>query len=354
MNVRNHNATLDGLRGIAAVAVVWLHLTAASGIGSFPNRAYLAVDFFFVLSGFVVADAYERRLLSTLPLLGFVRIRVIRLYPLIVLALMFGFFIKTGSLYHYGSRYTGASGYGQVFEFFLFGVLLIPCPASPDAVFPLDGPLWSLMFEMWTNVFYAASIRVLRTSAAFALLGLSALGLFWGSYTYGSLDLGFSMSTLWVGLMRVLFSFFFGVLIYRLFESGRFSKIPKISTWIPTAVVILSFFPAPTSFGWLYDLFIVILVYPSIIIFCTADAIPSSIVPFALMAGRLSYPLYVLHRSVFGNLFYLSRLHGVRLALALFAMSFLMILTSYVVMRLYDEPVRKFLGTIHARKTQRV
>ena len=74
-------ATLDGIRGIAAALVAMRHAGALFPGWDFPNSG-LAVDLFFVISGFVVASAYDRRLADGLTLGAFMRIRLIRLYPL--------------------------------------------------------------------------------------------------------------------------------------------------------------------------------------------------------------------------------------------------------------------------------
>jgi peptidoglycan/LPS O-acetylase OafA/YrhL len=74
-------ATLDGLRGVAAIAVTSLHFRFELGKFLLPH-SYLAVDFFFVLSGFVLAYAYEDRLSEGMKPIQFLRLRVIRLYPL--------------------------------------------------------------------------------------------------------------------------------------------------------------------------------------------------------------------------------------------------------------------------------
>jgi peptidoglycan/LPS O-acetylase OafA/YrhL len=89
---KNHNATLDGLRGIAAFSVVFFHLSFGPNNTSPISKAYLAVDFFFALSGFVIAKAYEKKLSERLSLFEFIKIRVIRLYPLVFIATLMAMF----------------------------------------------------------------------------------------------------------------------------------------------------------------------------------------------------------------------------------------------------------------------
>jgi peptidoglycan/LPS O-acetylase OafA/YrhL len=82
-------ALLDELRGIAALAVCLFHIgTRATGVQLFPN-GYLAVDFFFMLSGFVLAEAYQRLGRTGagggMDWAGFARRRLVRMAPVAVL-----------------------------------------------------------------------------------------------------------------------------------------------------------------------------------------------------------------------------------------------------------------------------
>src|SRR5271156_4792125 len=90
MSERQHFATLDGLRGVAAIIVLALHVLGPLVDISLTPHAGLAVDFFFCLSGFVIGYAYEDRLLKTMSFLEFATARVIRLYPLIIAGLLLG------------------------------------------------------------------------------------------------------------------------------------------------------------------------------------------------------------------------------------------------------------------------
>ncbi|KJC50888.1 hypothetical protein UB31_11670 [Bradyrhizobium sp. LTSP849] len=84
---KEHFLTLDGLRGLAAFGVLLFHRRWLVPGGHFLDHAYLAVDFFFGLSGFVIAYAYGARLRDrSISFLGFLAVRVIRLYPLLILA----------------------------------------------------------------------------------------------------------------------------------------------------------------------------------------------------------------------------------------------------------------------------
>jgi peptidoglycan/LPS O-acetylase OafA/YrhL len=86
---RPHFNTLDGIRGLAAILVVIFHAEQFFGARPFP-KSYLAVDVFFLLSGAVVANAYEHRLQSDMSLARFTWLRIVRIYPLYLLGTVLG------------------------------------------------------------------------------------------------------------------------------------------------------------------------------------------------------------------------------------------------------------------------
>src|SRR5688572_5964759 len=91
MSGKPHFETLDGLRGVAALAVLVAHASAILLGESVVPRQLLAVQFFFMLSGFVMAYSYEQKLLFGMPFRDFILRRVIRLYPMILLGALLGF-----------------------------------------------------------------------------------------------------------------------------------------------------------------------------------------------------------------------------------------------------------------------
>jgi peptidoglycan/LPS O-acetylase OafA/YrhL len=222
---RRHIATLDGLRGFAALIVVWLHMTTEAFKVSTPYRGYLAVDFFFILSGFVIAGAYEQRLLVGMPFSEFVRIRLIRLYPLIVLAIVCGFSVKLTAFYllpHHGYVCDNVS---SIIIAGILGIFLLPSHVAinPD-FFPLDSPLWSLMFELWANLLYAfiaslANARQLR-AAVWALAICGGIGLIPSVKLFGYLYGGHTIPEMGVGFARVGWGFFAGVVLHGLLTAG--------------------------------------------------------------------------------------------------------------------------------------
>lgn len=135
--------TLDAMRGVAALAVVLVHVAAYSGVNLAPG-GNLAVDFFFALSGFVIARAYSARLRSGLSWLRFAEIRLVRLYPLVLLGCGFGL-VKM--LFQIGMGHETAPSWGQFAWILILNPLLLPAPGV--YLFPLNNPAWSLFFELF-------------------------------------------------------------------------------------------------------------------------------------------------------------------------------------------------------------
>ena len=168
-----HYDLLDGLRGVAALLVVWYHVfegyafAGGTTIDSI-NHGYLAVDFFFVLSGFVIGYAYDDRWSKTLTMKDFFKRRLIRLHPMVIMGAVLGVisFLIQGSVKWDGTHVS----ISLVMLSLLCSLFFIP--AIPGAsyevrgngeMFPLNGPSWSLFFEYIGNILYALFIRRLST-----------------------------------------------------------------------------------------------------------------------------------------------------------------------------------------------
>ena len=203
-----HYVILDALRGVAALMVIWFHIFegfATSAIDQKFNHGYLAVDFFFILSGFVIGYAYDDRWQS-MSVGSFFKRRLIRLHPMVVLGAVFGavsFLIQgvvfggNSSVFDGGVQWNGTHvSLGPVLISMLMAMFLIPCrPGGLGEVrgngemFPLNGPSWSLFFEYIANIMYALFLRrlstkVLKVFVAVSGLGYAAFAILNGSGTY--------------------------------------------------------------------------------------------------------------------------------------------------------------------------
>ncbi len=209
---------LDGVRGLAALLIVLRH--THSYFGSFIlQQSYLAVDVFFLLSGVVICRSYERKLLSGLSAGQFFLIRMIRLYPFYVLAAL-----TAAAALALEQVYDPAS-----FGYHVFGSLLfLPNPETDlRKYFPLNGPSWSLLFEIVVNMAYVwllpwLDFRRLALLVLGAALCLIASAVFYAGQGATNFDIGYTVSTMPAALFRATFSFFFGVLIFRNFERRNY------------------------------------------------------------------------------------------------------------------------------------
>lgn len=345
MSDRNHFTALDGLRGVAALAVAVLHATDPFEIRLLPN-AGLAVDFFFLLSGFVVAYAYEDRLRSgALTYARFLRLRVERLHPLIVAGVLAGAVV-------YGANYVLEGGPAtNVAVAALFGVLLIPFnglyPQSYAAQ-PLNPPGWSLFAEYLANFVYGA-IGPRLTNPVLALLLVGGLGLEVAIVVInGGLDVGVLYSDWLLGAARVVFPFVAGIAIHRIWAAG---KLPRLALPFPVLGVLLMLTLVAPLPGW-FDLIAVVFLFPLIIVTGIHDVSTGAGARLADLAGRLSYPLYITHYVqvwIFSTIARRLDLNGAALAMLIVVEVLVMLVVAFLALKLYDEPVRRYLANRRRR-----
>ena len=207
-------ATLDGIRGIAALLIVVRHTSAFFG-GFQPQETFLAVDLFFGLSGFVLGHSYEARLNDGLSPGGFMTIRLNRFVPLYVLGLALGAVAATVAILSGGADLDWTS----VGVSFALGLFFLPSPmfgATGAKLFPLNDPSWSLFMELFANAAMAVFWRRLSNRVLVGICATSAALLAISALKLGTADLGFRWVGLGFGVYRVGYSFFAGLLVYRL------------------------------------------------------------------------------------------------------------------------------------------
>lgn len=360
-----HYQLLDGLRGVAALMVMWYHIFegfATSPIDQNFNHGYLAVDFFFMLSGFVVSYAYDDRWKSSLTLKGFLKRRLIRLQPMVVMGVFLGAitFIIQGQKQWDGTPVT----LSMLFLALLLNLFLIPAiPGSRPEVrgngemYPLNGPNWSLFFEYIGNILYALFIRKMSTRWLATLACISGLGLMLFALCnlsgFGHLGVGWSLSDYNFpgGMLRLLFSFCAGLLISRIFKPiavrGAF--------WICSLLIILLLSipyignENPQWTNGLYDSVCILIIFPLLLwIGASGKATDNKTARVCKFLGDISYPVYVVHYP-FMYLFYAWLWSGEKIPFAeawpiALAIYFGSILLAYICLKWYDEPLRKWLN----------
>jgi peptidoglycan/LPS O-acetylase OafA/YrhL len=285
--------TLDGLRGVAALLVVTRHVGAFFPARMFPE-SFLAVDLFFLLSGFVIAYAYEARLLAGMSLRAFMKTRLIRLYPLYLLGVGVGIAARL-----YGGLTDDDHGMDWVSlgQAVAIGLSMLPAaPFLPLGGAALDGPTWTLAPELAANLIYARTVRRLSKPTLMAITALSGAGLVVCEQVYGTLDGGWNLSALPLLAARLGFSFFLGVTVFR-FKPERRQR-PWLA-WACLAVlgVILCLQPA-AHWRQLFELVAVMALFPAILL-VAVRAEPGRLgAPVFAWLGAVSYAVYVLHHPL--------------------------------------------------------
>jgi peptidoglycan/LPS O-acetylase OafA/YrhL len=334
-------ATLDALRGVAAIAVVLYHCKPLySARFGFPS-GYLAVDLFFVLSGFVITHAYEGRIRSGLPASNFIAVRLIRFWPMIALGVLLG---AIQLLLLPSPSDQGLSTFDKLAGA-AFNLAILPSFFGQNRrMFTTNAPEWSLFYELAINIAFARGLTALRGSWLVVALLLSALGLALASVHYGGLNVGWQRSQLPVGFLRVFFSFMTGVAIHRSQESwGRY--LPKIpARFVLLAAALLLWFPAGPSLRPFYDIGFVLLLSPLLVAQGTRLQPQSSSRGAARWLADLSYPLYAIHHPVLKMVqAMVSRHPGLSIPLLLGFLTLLLVASPLLGRRL-DAPIRKRLA----------
>jgi peptidoglycan/LPS O-acetylase OafA/YrhL len=344
LTTRPHFQMLDGLRGLAAVAVVVFHfmeIISPDASNSFIGHAYLAVDFFFCLSGFVIAYAYDQRL----PKIGigqFLKLRLIRLHPLVIIGSVIGILVFI---------FDPFSNLFQVYGdksllLFLTSCLMIPYPLVKERyfnIFHLNPPTWSLFFEYVANIVYALILVRLPKKALWVLTGIATAVLFYESKRAGSLVLGWSGDTFWGGGVRVGFSFLAGMLIYRSQWIIR-NRLGLVGLGI---LLIAGFlFPYRNSFNWYVDPVLVAFYYPLIVMLGAGTTTSAFTDKICRLSGELSYPLYMIHYPfIWLFMSYVEKYKPgmMEMTWITIAGTILLTLLAYLVLKYIDAPIRNWL-----------
>ncbi|WP_166333491.1 acyltransferase family protein [Sphingobacterium chungjuense] len=353
-----HYLILDGLRGVAAIIVVLFHL--AEAIASEPseilvNHGYLAVDFFFLLSGFVIGYAYDERW-QKMTFGNFMYRRIERLQPMVVLGM------TLGAITFY---YTDSTIWPLIHEvpvwkmlFVLFiGYTILPVPLSLDIrgwqeMHPLNSVGWSLLFEYFANILYALGIRKLSNKALSMLVLIAALSLAHLAISRGDVVGGWTLNVehMYIGFTRVMYPFFAGLLLSRITKPTR---IKYALLWCSLLIAILLFMPriGGTDYVWmngLYESFCIIVLFPLIVYLGASGMIHSTFEQdICKFLGDISYPLYLVHFPIlYLYIAWLSDHEGQTLN-DVWPISLLILIgsiaLSYAALKWYDEPVRKWL-----------
>ncbi|MDX3930186.1 MAG: acyltransferase [Shinella sp.] len=334
--------TLNAMRGVAAIGVMLFHGDSLLGT-QFCPRGYLAVDLFFVLSGFVIGYAYDPRLAAGLEWKAFARIRLVRFYPLYLLGLSIGV-VRELALIVTGNSYAlGASG---LILSLAAALLFLPMPLAQrdHALFSLNIPSWSLMYELIANIAYAAAFPRLTNRRLMAVTGIAGTLLVVLILRAGTADLGAHAADIPAALARTAFSFGVGLLVFRLGMRGL--RLPPLLILLVVALCLI----VPEQAGIAYDLIFILFISPLLVVL-GASAEPSRRMRDGFVwLGIISFPLYAIHRPVLSLAEGVARAAGVPgFWLGALAMAGILAISS-LLDRWFDSPIRKAISTrFHAR-----
>lgn len=301
---------LDALRGAAAFAVLFYHLRnlktpdgSASPLHAFDS-GYLAVDLFFVLSGFVISHAYEKKLRASLSLPAFMITRFLRLQPVIAIGTLAGFaFALSQRLF----GLEGAPGLFAIATSLPANLLMLPNVLVPWGIFLFNPPAWSLFYELAANAVYALGIRmgaagrgeaeiakrIDRALTAICFAGLAGLAA--SVVLVGNLDKGVVLGDWPVALARITFSFALGLLLHRTRQrwTPRVPRLPMPWLMLACLLVLAPELEGASRAG--YDLVFVLLLSPALVMLTSVTQPTSHQETAATWLGMISYPLYAIH-----------------------------------------------------------
>ena len=366
-----HYELLDGLRGVAAVLVLFYHIfegfsfaeitnEAGNGIIKTLNHGHIAVDFFFMLSGFVISYAYDDRWKS-MGTWQFFKRRLIRLHPMLVMGAIIGTIAFAFVGFEKWDGNTAPTGW--VMTAMLLTMFMIPAvPGVPYEVrgngemFPLNGPAWSLFFEYIGNILYALIIRRLSTKMLTlftVIMGCLHAWFFVGNISgYDMVGVGWTINEVnfWGGLVRMLFPFTMGMLLARTFKPRKI----KGAFWI-CSIILIALFSVPyipsagnISINSLYEVVCIATIFPFIVWVGACGISSGKTAKINRQLGEISYPLYIVHYPIMYIFYawliekkYYTLQDCWEVALIVIVSS---ILLAFLCLKLYDEPVRRWLS----------
>lgn len=283
--MKTHLTALDGLRGVAALLVVAHHLEEQMGSYGLFYRGFLAVDFFFVLSGFVIGLAYENRLESGMALASFARVRIIRLYPMLATGAVIGAVAALIMGVHL-----------NLFVALPAHLLLIPAISGGGLLFALNPAFWSLMLELGANITHAITFRWLSTRLLAVLVAGAAVLIGLTAWKMTNLGGGWGPTNAWVGIPRVAFSYGAGLLLYRFHAAGKLNT-PALPFPVLAGLLCAAILGGSFARHWIYDVVAATVLFPAIVALGASSTVGREI-KAAMWLGLISYPIYAVHNPL--------------------------------------------------------
>jgi peptidoglycan/LPS O-acetylase OafA/YrhL len=337
---------LDGVRGLGAIIVLMGHTITSWGL-PMPQSGAIVVDAFFLISGFVIAYAYEPRLAAGMGAGEFMLQRLIRLFPLYLLGTV-AVYLTLVAL-KLGDDDSGdliALYTGQLIP----QLFMLPSPEVLQTTdfYSLNTPAYTLFFELAVNLVYVLIFRWLTTRVLIGVVIASGVVLAITIFWFGSIGVGSDWATWWGGFGRASFGFFIGVLGYRIAGSPQTAERP-VSWWAIPLVLLLPtmcFIPATPELRPYVDMSLAIGVFLPLLLLCQSIRPPDWFTGVCFVGGQISYAVYILQqplREIYERLDWNSTLLPDTAPLGGIIAVVIVVAVSYAAERYYDRPVRRFL-----------
>ncbi len=359
---KKHYEILDGLRGVAAIIVVIFHLFEIFSGGDHSkqviNHGYLAVDFFFLLSGYVIGYAYDDRW-NKMTLGGFFKRRLIRLHPMIIMGMTIGaigFYLSDSPILF---PHLHEVPVWKLLLVTVIGYTLLPVPLSMDIrgwseMHPTNGPAWSLFFEYIANILYGLFIRKFPNWLLGILVFISGAVLVHHAVAGANGDMigGWSLNAeqFQVGLTRLMYPFFAGLLLSRITKPGRMNHA---FLWCSLLVTLILLFPrvGDKAHLWqngLFESVSILFLFPLIVYMGASGSIKNATTQkLCNFLGDISYPIYIIHYPLI-YIFSAWVVDNNKSMMQAWPVGVLVLVSSiliaYAGLKLYDIPVRKWLS----------
>lgn len=275
-------AGLDVLRGIAALWVLVYHLGTIRHVDlGMASKGYLSVDFFFVLSGYVMARTYDTRFAAGHGAARFLWARYRRLWPIMAAGALIGAPMLASDL----------ADPGLFSMVSLANVLLVPVFLGSGAVFPINSVAWSVFAELWANLVHALLLWRLPTRTLAGITGALVMLLAWTGFALGGLDQGAGNNSIHIGVLRAVTGYALGVLLWRWWGDEPAIAVPPLAAFLAIpAIAIVA--PATVLASAAFDIAFAVVVSPLLIAGGLRHRGNGAV---AHWLGALSFPLYAVH-----------------------------------------------------------
>lgn len=335
---------LDGVRGLGALLVLMGHTITAWGV-FLPVGGAIVVDAFFVLSGFVLAYAYEPRFHAGMGAAEFMTHRLVRLVPLYLLGTMLVYLTLMAFTLGDADGLRRAEGYTVQLMPQLFLLPTPPVMGTAD-VYAFNTPAYTLLFELVVNLVYVLAFRWLSTRVLVGVVVLAGIVLAIAVFSLGGINLGSDWTSWWGGLARAFFGFFLGVLGFRLAGSPRTAVRPARRIAVPLLFILplVCFIPATPEMRPFVDVTIACGLLLPLLLLCQSMRPPNAFTAVFVIGGQISYAIYILHqpvREIIDRLNWRSTLVPDLAPWSGIGVMVLMIVVGWAAERYYDRPVRR-------------